>query len=78
MRQAVVAACGPAGQRRMGRERRPPLPIVCEGWDPHARKWVERIYYAGAAENLWGPYTIGYLEWDGASGWISAPGIRGQ
>jgi hypothetical protein len=26
---------------------------------------VERIYYAGAAENLWGPYTIGYLQWDG-------------
>jgi hypothetical protein len=26
---------------------------------------VERIYYAGAAENLWGPYTIGFLEWDG-------------
>jgi hypothetical protein len=26
---------------------------------------VERIYYAGAAENLWGPYTIGFLEFDG-------------
>jgi hypothetical protein len=27
--------------------------------------WVGRIYYAGAAENIWGPYTIGYLQWDG-------------
>ena len=26
---------------------------------------MERIYYAGAAENLWGPYAIGYVEWDG-------------
>ena len=26
---------------------------------------MERIYYAGAAENLWGPYTIGFLQWDG-------------
>ena len=40
-------------------------PAYVKGWDPHTDKWVERIYYAGAAENLWGPYTIGYLEWDG-------------
>ena len=33
---------------------------------------MERIYYAGAAENLWGPYTIGFLEWDG--GWLVGPG----
>jgi len=33
---------------------------------------VERIYYAGGAENLWGPYTIGYLEWDGAE-WVDQP-----
>ncbi|HVI80955.1 MAG TPA: hypothetical protein VM715_22955, partial [Candidatus Acidoferrum sp.] len=31
--------------------------------------WVERIYYAGGAEQVWGPYTIGYLEWDG-TGWV--------
>lgn len=35
-----------------------------KGWDPGEGKWVERIYYAGAAENLWGPYTIGFLERD--------------
>jgi predicted GH43/DUF377 family glycosyl hydrolase len=35
-----------------------------KGWDPEKQAWVERIYYAGAAENLWGPYTIGFLEWD--------------
>jgi hypothetical protein len=33
---------------------------------------VERIYYAGAAENLWGPYTIGFLQWDGAQ-WEDQP-----
>ena len=33
---------------------------------------MERIYYAGAAENLWGPYTIGFLEWDGEQ-WIDQP-----
>lgn len=40
-------------------------PSYVRGWDPHRNSWVERIYYAGAAENLWGPYTIGYLEWNG-------------
>lgn len=39
------------------------------GWDPHTGTWVERLYYAGAAENPWGPYTIGFLEWDGAQ-WV--------
>ena len=40
-------------------------PSYVLGWDPEKKKRVERIYYAGAAENLWGPYTIGFLEWDG-------------
>ena len=40
-------------------------PSYVRGWDPHASGWSERIYYAGAAHNPWGPYTIGYLEWDG-------------
>jgi hypothetical protein len=40
-------------------------PSYIKGWDPSKGEWVERIYYAGAAENLWGPYTIGFLEWDG-------------
>lgn len=40
-------------------------PSYVRGWDPHRREWVQRIYYAGAAENLWGPYTIGFLEWNG-------------
>jgi len=44
-------------------------PSYVKGWDPRKAQWVERIYYAGAAENLWGPYTIGFLEWDGGS-WI--------
>ena len=44
-------------------------PSYVRGWDPGAGKWVERIYYAGAAENLWGPYTIGFLERDGDK-WI--------
>jgi hypothetical protein len=44
-------------------------PSYAKGWDPHKREWVERIYYAGAAENLWGPYTIGFLEWNGEE-WV--------
>lgn len=40
-------------------------PSYVKGFDPHRGVWVERIYYAGAAENLWGPYKIGFLEWDG-------------
>jgi hypothetical protein len=47
-------------------------PSHVRGWDPQKRIWVERIYYAGAAENLWGPYTIGFLEWNGEA-WIDQP-----
>jgi hypothetical protein len=44
-------------------------PSYVRGWDPRAEAWVERIYYAGASENLWGPYTIGFLQWDGVQ-WV--------
>ena len=44
-------------------------PSYVKGWDPGTGEWVERIYYAGARENLWGPYTIGFLEWNGEK-WI--------
>jgi hypothetical protein len=47
-------------------------PSYVKGWDPHAGREVERIYYAGAAEQLWGPYAIGYLEWDGER-WLDQP-----
>jgi hypothetical protein len=47
-------------------------PSYVKGWDPRKDGWVERIYYAGAAENLWGPYTIGFLQWDGKK-WIDQP-----
>ena len=40
-------------------------PSYIRGWDNRKSEWVERIYYAGAAEDLWGPYAIGFLEWDG-------------
>ena len=40
-------------------------PAYVKGFDPQRNCWVERIYYAGAPENPWGPYSIGYLEWDG-------------
>lgn len=42
-------------------------PAYVKGYDPHTRTWVERIYYAGAPETPWGPYAIGYLEWDGTA-----------
>lgn len=44
-------------------------PSYVKGWDPHRREWIERIYYAGSAQNPWGPYSIGYLEWDGQK-WV--------
>lgn len=44
-------------------------PSYVKGFDPHKGVWVERIYYAGASENLWGPYRIGFLEWDGEK-WV--------
>ena len=47
-------------------------PSYVKGWDPQRQVWVERIYYAGAAENPWGPYTIGYLEWNGLQ-WLDQP-----
>jgi len=47
-------------------------PSYVKGWDPKTGREVERLYYAGAADYLWGPYTIGYLEWDGAQ-WIDQP-----
>jgi hypothetical protein len=47
-------------------------PSYVKGWDSQKGKWVERIYYAGASENLWGPYTIGYLEWSGER-WVDQP-----
>ena len=40
-------------------------PSYVQGWDPDKDTRVERIYYSGGAHNLWGPDTIGYLEWDG-------------
>lgn len=47
-------------------------PAYVRGWDSEREVWVERIYYAGGAVNLWGPYTIGYLEWDGSQ-WVDQP-----
>jgi hypothetical protein len=44
-------------------------PSYVSGWDAAGNQWLERIYYAGAAENLWGPYAIGFLQWDGHK-WI--------
>ena len=44
-------------------------PSYVRGWDPREEAWAERIYYAGGAENLWGPYTIGFLQWDGLQ-WV--------
>lgn len=47
-------------------------PSYVRGWDPKKQDWVERIYYAGAAERLWGPHTIGFLEWNGER-WMDQP-----
>jgi hypothetical protein len=47
-------------------------PSYVRGWDPRSQTWIERIYYAGGDEQVWGPYTIGYLEWDGTR-WIDQP-----
>jgi hypothetical protein len=47
-------------------------PSYVKGWDPERSAWVERIYYAGGATHIAGPYTIGYLEWDGKE-WVDQP-----
>ncbi len=47
-------------------------PSYVRGQDPDRGTWMERLYYAGAAENRWGPYTVGYLEWDGHR-WVDQP-----
>jgi hypothetical protein len=49
-------------------------PSYVKGWDAQKGAWVERIYYAGAAQNMQGPYSIGFVEWDSAR-WVdqSAP-----
>lgn len=47
-------------------------PSYVKGWNSTKGEWVERIYYAGAADNLWGPYAIGFLQWDGDS-WVDQP-----
>jgi hypothetical protein len=47
-------------------------PAYVKGWDNVRGESVERIYYAGAADNLWGPYTIGFMQWDGEN-WIDQP-----
>jgi hypothetical protein len=44
-------------------------PSYVRGWNPERNAWVERVYYAGGASNVWGPYTIGFLEWDGSE-WV--------
>lgn len=40
-------------------------PSYVRGFDPDKNAWVERIYYAGAAQNHMGPYEIGFIEWNG-------------
>ena len=47
-------------------------PSYVKGFDPRTNQWVERIYYAGAAQNVQGPYSIGYVEWKGNT-WVESP-----
>jgi hypothetical protein len=47
-------------------------PAYVKGFDPQKSAWVERIYYAGAAQSFMGPYSIGFLEWDGTR-WVDRP-----
>src|SRR5215469_16763595 len=68
----LVPLAGRSASRRWDGNGGRHCPAYVRGWDPQRAEWVERIYYAGAAKNLWGPYTIGFLEWDGAA-WIDRP-----
>lgn len=68
----VIPLCGDAKSSAWDRGGGRHCPSYVRGWDPQKGDWVERLYYAGAAKNLWGPYTIGYLEWDG-SAWQDQP-----
>ncbi|HEU4702928.1 MAG TPA: hypothetical protein VFS37_10640 [Conexibacter sp.] len=46
------------------------------GWDPALNGglggWQERLYYVGANPSFGGPYSIGYVVWDGAQWTIPA------
>lgn len=68
----IVVLAGDDHSREWDRMGGRHCPSYVRGWDPGRGDWVERIYYAGAAENAWGPYTIGYLEWDGRE-WVDQP-----
>jgi hypothetical protein len=57
----ILAGKRQAGSWELGGGRH--CPSYVKGWDPQRGVWVERIYYAGAAETPWGPYKFGYLEW---------------
>ena len=47
-------------------------PSYVRGFDPRTGKWVERLYYAGTSGDFFGPYAIGFLEWDGRR-WVDQP-----
>ena len=42
------------------------------GWDPPKANGSNGSTMRDAADNLWGPYTIGFLEWDG-NRWVDRP-----
>jgi len=46
-------------------------PVHVKGRDPRSGEKVERIYYAGSAEQLSGPYQIGFLQWEGRK-WVDS------
>ena len=52
-------------------------PSYVHGWDPAlnggAGGWQERIYYAGSAGGFAGPYSIGFLAWNGER-WVEHEG----
>lgn len=75
----LVSLAGRSGSRVWDGNGGRHCPSYVKGWDSVKGEWVERIYYAGAAENLWGPYAIGFLEWDGER-WVDqeAPAFVGD
>ncbi len=62
---AVVSLAGHALSKPWDLKGGRHCPAYARGFDARRQAWVERIYYAGAPENPWGPYAIGYLEWSG-------------
>ena len=65
----IADLAGHQNSQVMGSQRRTSLSVLRQGLGPASAPKSSESYYAGGAANVWGPYTIGYLEWNGTK-WV--------